>query len=244
MFASVPRLPRLLGQGVFIDTLHRAVEDGRIVLRDVRPDGSQNTYWRKPPSSEEYAKKGLEIVPIEHAELHKLDPELLHPGRLPMLWQSDSGPITAGEIRGFFDGVDAPKLASDAVLFEAIQATVQAGFLMARHQGSAYCNEAIPDAVLNDDLELLIPLAPISGSELTQNALPAAWEGETSSVGKIMSRISHAQKTHRFRGGRLLRLINDGLAKKLFETTEGSLGTALRPLTVPIRSVYKFHTPL
>ena len=221
MFASVPRLPRLLGQGVFIDTLHRAVEDGRIVLRDVRPDGSQNTYWRKPPSSEEYAKKGLEIVPIEHAELHKLDPELLHPGRLPMLWQSDSGPITAGEIRGFFDGVDAPKLASDAVLFEAIQATVQAGFLMARHQGSAYCNEAIPDAVLNDDLELLIPLAPISGSELTQNALPAAWEGETSSVGKIMAALATRKDTP-IPWGTIVEVINDGLAKKLFETTEGS----------------------
>ena len=77
---------------------------------------------------EEYAKKGLEIVPIEHAELHKLDPELLHPGRLPELWQSDSGPITAGEIRGFFDGVDAPKLASDSVLFEAIQDHCSGGF--------------------------------------------------------------------------------------------------------------------
>ena len=93
-------MPRLLGRKVFVETLHRAVQEGRIVLRDVRPDGSQNTYWRKPPSLEEFANKGLEIVPIEHAELHKLDPELLHPGRLPELWQSDSGPITAGEIRG------------------------------------------------------------------------------------------------------------------------------------------------
>ena len=195
MFASVPRLPRLLGRKVFVETLHRAVQEGRIVLRDVRPDGSQNTYWRKPPSLEEFANKGLEIVPIEHAELHKLDPELLHPGRLPELWQSDSGPITTGEIRGFFDGVDAPKLASDSVLFEAIQATVQAGSLMAYRQDRAYCNEAIPDAVLNGDLELLIPLAPISGSELTQNALPEAWEGETSSVGKIMAALAKHKGT-------------------------------------------------
>ena len=221
MFASVPRLPRLLGQGVFVDTLHRAVEDGRIVLRDVRPDGSQNTYWRKPPPSEEYAKKGLEIVPIEHAELHKLDPELLAPGRLPMLWQSDSGPITVGEIRGFFDGVDVPKLASDSVLFEAIQATVQAGSLMAYRQDRAYCNEAIPDAVLNGDLELLIPLAPISGSELTQNALPAAWEGETSSVGKIMAALAKHKGTP-IPWGLVVDAVNEGLAKKLFEIAEGS----------------------
>ena len=66
---------------------------------------------------------------------------------------------------------------------------------MAYRQDRAYCNEAIPDAVLTDDLELLIPLAPISGSELTQNALPAAWEGETSSVGKIMNALA-TRKRH------------------------------------------------
>jgi hypothetical protein len=213
MFASVPRLPRLLGQGVFIDTLHRAVEDGRIVLRDVRPDGSQNTYWRKPPSLEEFANKGLEIVPIEHAELHKLDPELLAPGRLPMLWESDSGPITVGEIRGFFDGVDAPKLASDAVLFEAIQTIVQTGSLMAYRQDRAYCNEAIPDAVLTDDLALLLPLDAVTGSDLTQNALPAAWEGETSSVGKIMAALAKHKGTP-IPWGTIVEVINDGLAKK------------------------------
>jgi hypothetical protein len=228
MFASVPRLPRLLGQGVFVDTLHRAVEDGRIVLRDVRPDGSQNTYWRKPPPSEEYAKKGLEIVPIEHAELHKLDPELLAPGRLPMLWESNSGPITVGEIRGFFDGVDAPKLASDAVLFEAIQATVQAGSLMAYRQDRAYCNEALPEAVLTDELALLLPLEAISGSELTQNALPAAWEGETSSVGKIMAALAKHKGTP-IPWGTIVEVINDGLAKNLFEIAEGSLAWPCAP---------------
>ena len=221
MFASVPRLPRLLGQGVFVDTLHRAVEDGHIVLRDVRPDGSQNTYWRKPPSAEEYAKKGLEIVPIEHAELHKLDPELLAPGRLPELWQSDSGPITVGGIRGFFDGVDAPKLASDAVLFEAIQTIVQTGSLMAYRQDRAYCNEAIPDTVLTDDLALLLPLDAVTGSDLTQNALPAAWEGETSSVGKVMAALVARTGTP-IPWGTILNAINDGLAQNLFETTEGS----------------------
>ena len=221
MFASVPRLPRLLGQRVFIDTLHRAVEDGRIVLRDVRPDGSQNTYWRKPPPSEEYAKKGLEIVPIEHAELHKLDPELLHPGRLPMLWESDSGPITVGGIRGFFDGVDVPKLASDAVLFEAIQTIVRTGSLMAYRQDRAYCNEAIPDAVLTDDLALLLPLEAISGSELTQNALPAAWEGETSSVGQVMSALA-ARKSTPIPWEMIVDAVREGLAGNLFEIADGS----------------------
>jgi hypothetical protein len=228
MFASVPRLPRLLGQGVFVDTLHRAVQDGRLVLRDVRPDGSQNTYWRKPPSLEEFANKGLEIVPIEHAELHKLDPELLSPGRLPMLWESDSGPITVGGIRRFFDGVDAPKLASDAVLFEAIQTIVQTGSLMAYRQDRAYCNEAIPDTVLTDELALLLPLEAVRGSDLTQHTLPEAWEEETSSVSRVMAVLA-ARKGTPIPWGTIVEVINDGLAKNLFEIAEGSLAWPCAP---------------
>ena len=41
MFASLSRLPRLLNRQVFIDTLRRGVTEGRVVLRAVRPDGSQ-----------------------------------------------------------------------------------------------------------------------------------------------------------------------------------------------------------
>ncbi len=44
MFASLPRLPRLLGRKVFVETLQHGVTEGRIVLRSVRPDGSQHTY--------------------------------------------------------------------------------------------------------------------------------------------------------------------------------------------------------
>ena len=47
MFASLPRLPRLLNRQTFIDTLRRGVTEGKIVLRAVRPDGSQQTHWRE-----------------------------------------------------------------------------------------------------------------------------------------------------------------------------------------------------
>ena len=104
MFASLPRLPRLLNRQVFVDTLRRGVTEGQIVLRLVRPDGSQQTYWREAPDSDEDLwKKELEIVPIEYGELHNLSPELLAPGRLPELWQDDNVPTTIGAIREFFD---------------------------------------------------------------------------------------------------------------------------------------------
>ena len=217
MFASLSRLPRLLNRQVFVDTLRRGVTEGQIVLRIVRPDGSQNTYWREISLTDEDSReKALEIVPIEHAELHDLSAELLVPGKLPELWQGDGVPITIGAIREFFDGDEVPKLASDNVLSEAIQSAVQNGLLMARHKGKAYLKEAIPDAEITDELELLTPLEPIGGSEIGHTALPDAWENETSSIGKLMNVLA----THKGTPIPWLLIrdaITDGVSKNLFE---------------------------
>lgn len=217
MFASLSRLPRLLNRQVFVDTLRRGVTEGQIVLRIVRPDGSQNTYWREISLTDEDSReKALEIVPIEHAELHDLSAELLVPGKLPELWQGDGVPITIGAIREFFDGDEVPKLASDNVLSEAIQSAVQNGLLMARHKDKAYLKEAIPDAEITDELELLTPLEPISGSEIGHTALPDAWENETSSIGKLMNVLA----THKGTPIPWLLIrdaITDGVSKNLFE---------------------------
>ena len=222
MFASLSRLPRLLNRQVFIDTLRRGVTEGRVVLRAVRPDGSQQTHWREAPTADEDLwQKELEIVPIEHAELHNLNPELLAPDRLPELWQGDSVSTTIGAIREFFNGDDVPKLASDEILLDAIRSAVQNGLLMARRQSKAYLKESIPDTEITDDLELLPPLEPISGSELSHNNLPDAWENETSSVGKIMRTLAV------FKGlpipwSLIVDAVNDAQDKRFFEFIDGS----------------------
>ncbi|MXY29380.1 ATP-binding protein [Candidatus Poribacteria bacterium] len=222
MFASLPRLPRLLNRQVFIDTLRRGVTEGQIVLRTVRPDGSQQTYWREASlTDEDIWKKELEIVPIAYAELHNLSPELLRPGQLSELWQDDNLPITVGAIREFFKGDDVPKLASDEILFKTIQSATQAGLLMARRDNKAYLKEHIPDAEMTDDMELLKPLEPISGSELSHNNLPDAWENETSSVGKIIHALA-LLKGSPIPWSLTVDAINDGLDKKRFEFIEGS----------------------
>ena len=222
MFASLPRLPRLLNRQVFIDTLRRGVTEGKIVLRTVRPDGSQHTYWREAPTADEDIwKKELEIVPIEHAELHTLNPELLRPGQLPELWQDDDLLITVGALREFFNEDDVPKLASDKVLLEAIQSTVRNSLLMARRKNKAYLKEDIPNTELTDDLELLVPLEPIRGSELSHKALPDAWENETSSVGKIIHVLS-VIKGSPIPWSLIVDAINDARDKRLFEFIEGS----------------------
>ena len=228
MFASLPRLPRLLGRKVFIETLQRGVTEGRIVLRAVRSDGSQRTYWCESPPDEDLLKKDLEIVPIEHAELHNFNPELLRPNGLPELWQGENASITVGAIREFFGGDDVPKLASDEILFGAIRDAVEAGWLMAHHQNRTYLEEAIPDAVLNDDLELFHPLARISGLEISQNSLPEAWEEGTSSVGKVMD-VLVTSKRIPIPWKLIVDAVNDGLSNNLFEITKGS---PVKPWTV------------
>ena len=221
MFASLPRLPRLLGSGVFVETLQRAVTEGRIMLRFVRPDGSQHTYWRESPPTEDSAEKDLDIVPIEHAELHNLSPNLLHPEGLPELWQGNNASITVGAIREFFEGDDVPKLASDEILFGAVKAAVEAGFLMARYQNRAYLGETIPDAELSDNVQLFPPLASISGAELSQNTLPEAWEEGLSSVSKVMDALA-TSKGIPIPWKLIVDAVNDGLSNNLFEITKGS----------------------
>ena len=222
MFASLPRLPRLLNRQVFIDTLRRGVTEGRIVLRNVRPDGSQQTHWCEVlTADEDFWKKALEIVPIEHAELHNFNPELLRPGQLPELWQGDNVPTTVGAIREFFNGDDVPKLASDNIFLEAIQSAVQNGLLMARRQGKAYLKEIILDAEIIDDLELLMPLESITGSEISHKVLPEAWNKETSSVGKIIHALT-VLKGSPIPWPLIVDAVNDARDKRFFEFTEDS----------------------
>ena len=222
MFASLSRLPRMLNRQVFVDTLRRGVTEGQIVLRIVRPDSSQNTYWRETlTTDEDYWQKALEIVPIEHAELHTLSADLLVPGQLPELWQGDNVPTTAGTIREFFKEDDVPKLASDEILLEAIRAAIQSGLLMARRQNRAYLKENIPDTEITDDLELLAPLEPIGGSEISYKALPDAWKNETSSVDKIMHTLA-VIKGSPIPWSLIVDAVNDAREKRLFEFIDGS----------------------
>lgn len=221
MFASLPRLPRLLGRKVFFETLQRGITAGRIVLRDVRSDGSQRTFYRESPPAEDLAKRDLEIVPVEHAELHNLRPELLRPGVIPELWQNDNVPITVGGIREFFAQDDVPKLASNEILFDAIRAAVDAGMLMGRNQSQAYFKEGVPDTEIHDDLELLAPPEPIRGSEITQHTLSDAWDGNTSSVAKVIAALA------KLRSGPvpwvlIVDAVNDGLDNGLFEIADSN----------------------
>ena len=125
------------------------------------------------------------------------------------------------EFARFFNGNDIPKLASDAILFDAIKSAIQNGVLTARLAGKAYFKESISDAEITDNLELLAPLEAISGSEIGHSALPDAWEDETVSISKIMDALAVSKGTP-IPWSLIRDAVTDGASKNLFEFTKGS----------------------
>ncbi len=218
MFASVARLPRMLSRKVFLETLRRGVAEGTIVLRDVRGDGSQNTYWRHSPSDDLLWQRGVEILPLVHAELHRLEPELLRPNAIPELWQPDEYPLKVSAILEYFNGEEAPKLASDAILFGAVKSAIEARFVMGRSGREDYIGEDVADAAIDVDWELLPPPAEIRGSEITRHTLPKAWEGDTSTVGRVRDALGE-QRGAKPSWALIKDAVNKGVEGRLFEVT-------------------------
>ena len=215
MFASLPRLPRLLSRQVFLNTLRRGVMEGRIVLRDVRGDGSQNTYWRHAPEDDLLWQKGMEIIPVEHAELHRLEPDLLRPD---VLWQSDEYPLKVSTILDYFNGEAAPKLASDEILFGSVKSAIEARFVMGRAGGEDYIGEDVAHATIDAEWEVLSPPAAIRVSEIAPNALRAAWEDGVSTVGKVRDELAN-QRGAKPPWALIKDAVNQGVANQLFEIT-------------------------
>ncbi|MGH2458401.1 MAG: DUF499 domain-containing protein, partial [Chloroflexota bacterium] len=189
-FAQFPRLPRLLRPRALLDTLVRGVREGQIVLRLRRPDGSAQTWWRVEPDAETLARPELEVVPAGSAELADLSPELIAPGKLVGLWQVEADPLRPGNLRAYFDGQRAPRLASDEVLWDAIRQAVRRGLVMARDTRASYLREDLPSGFAGDDLQLLPPPPPVRGEEIRPDALPEAWSDGTSTAATIWESLT------------------------------------------------------
>jgi hypothetical protein len=177
-FGQFPRLPRLLRPQALFDTLVRGVREGVLVLRLPRSDGSVRTWWRLPPDADMLHRRELEVQPASVARLHNLEAALLTPERLGELGLTM--PVSLQQLQALFDGTAAPRLASPAVLTEAVRLAVQQGSLMALMHGAAYHREPLPEGPLPGDVRLLPAPAPLSGADLTPQTVPEAWtERET-----------------------------------------------------------------
>ena len=222
-FAQFPRLPRLLRPQSLLDSLARAAREGTVVLEVTRADGSRRSIWRREPLPEDLDRPELEVVPLPYARLHGLAGELLVPGALEDLWPTEGDPLKVSAVESYFDGVGVPALADPGVLDQAVRQAVKRGLLMARaHDGTTYLRQELPDdRAVDHDLDLMIPPAPVLGSQIGPRELPEAWDDKQTTAAEI------AVAMEKRRGGAvpwvIIRdAIAEALSNALFERADGT----------------------
>jgi hypothetical protein len=219
-FGQFPRLPRLLRPESLYETLKRGIRQGAMMLRLLRPDGSAQTWWLVPPDDEMLRRSEMEVQPAGQAELYNLSPELLKPGQINGLWPTGGNSLTLERARGFFEGVNMPRLVEPDVLDKAIRQAVQRGMLMVRMNEYSFYQEELPDGRLPDSLELLLPPPRISGGHLTPQALPEVWQDGQAILADIAASLATKQG-YTIPWAILNEAVNEALSLGFFEVAGG-----------------------
>ncbi len=220
VFGQFSRLPRLLRATSLYDTVKRGVENGVLVLRLPRPDGTAQTWWQKAPDDETLRRPEMEIQPISAAALEQLSYDQLRPDQLDGLWP-DGKPLTVERLRGYFNGRSAPRLASNDVADMAVRDAVKRGTLMARINGRSLFREDLPSGTLAADMILLPPPARIGSGDLTAHALPEVWIDNHARLKDIEAALA-AKLGHDVPWPLLVDAVNEAVELGLFEVATGS----------------------
>jgi hypothetical protein len=192
-FAQYPHLPKMLKASAILETLAGGCENGTFVLRLVRPDRTQRTWWMSRPDENALNDPALELVLPEGAEIAEVAPSLLAPGTLPELWAGDeiavkavanyfSGSTVMVERDGYKEPLQIPK-ADPSVIDKAVNAAVESGILWLLSGPASVLSEPIPAGVLNPSATLRPPPEPVGAPEILAENLPQAWtDGEASAL--------------------------------------------------------------
>ena len=210
-FARYPHLPKVLQPKLVTDTVLAGVRDGLFVARLPRPDGSYRTWWREDVDSVAAADAALEIVLPEKARLARLNEELLAPGQLPGLWESANGGgqvVSVATLLKYFAGgytatipqegydeyASIPACPGDTVL-EAVGRAVERGIIWMTNPPATSWKEPIPAGALNDNATLHPPPASVPPQNLTQEAMPTAWQGDRTTGLALTQVLSQERST-------------------------------------------------
>lgn len=192
-FYQFRRLPPLLRPELIEGSLRHGVQAGLFCLRNQRPDGTSEVFWRSEPTEEQMRRPGSEVVLLQHAVLERLRPQLLSPGALPGLWAGPNGP-TVGRLRAFFGGEHAPRLREGA-LDAAISDAVREGLVALEVEGRTYLAEPLPEGGVPPESVLTIAPEPVSPEAILPGALPAGWpSGMVTDLAKVATAVAAARK--------------------------------------------------
>ncbi len=233
-FARYPHLPKVLRPQVVRETVLQGVERGLLVARLARPDGSARTWWREPVDAESVDDSALEVVLPGAAELGRLDPVLLEPGKLAGLWPDGGREVEFTALLEYFGGdftVTVPREGYDdvveipgcspSVVEEFVCRAVKQGFVWLRNGPTSVWKEEVPYGVLDERAVLLPPPEGLTPHELVEEALPGAWrDGDTS--GWALSQALSQARGEQVPWGLLREGIANAVVSRWLEVAEGS----------------------
>ena len=192
LYASEPRLPRLLSPRLFRETLAEGCRQGLFVLRYVRPFGTEDCWWRTEVDDSDLSRDDLTVLPASTATLTHLTPDLLAPSILPELWPNTQI-VRYSDLQTYFNGEASvsphtPKITPEA-LAAAVREAIKSGVVLARTLTTSYQGEEIPAADVRADTELLPAAKQLSAQDLLPTSLPAVWSNDAAPVSLIADEL-------------------------------------------------------
>lgn len=187
VFSQTPALPKIVRPSDVYETIAKGAEDGMLVLRLKRPDGSVRTWWHERCESATMQDRELEAWLPEAAELTSLPPALLAPGRVPDLWHEDELPVA--ELRRYFGGGHTVQIeidegysearaiprVPDEILGAAIAEAVRTKQVWLYGEGISLYGEPADADAISDGCILLPKPKTLVALDLEPEKIPTAW---------------------------------------------------------------------
>ena len=191
-FARRPNLPKLLSQQTVTNTIADAVQRGVLALRHVRPDGSEQWFWRSKIDVADWEKSGEAWLP-QKAVLNSVSARAILPEALPGLWPAEPNGVELAALCSWFDGAHAfeevtqpgyppesraiPQ-AAVAEVHKAVAQAVKAGDLWLVLGNDSVWQEEPTAIQLDAKARIFRRPPPLNAIELLPGALKDAWSNE------------------------------------------------------------------
>ena len=188
-FARQPSLPKLLNPQTVTNTIADAVQRGVLAMRHVRPDGSEQWFWRSKIDVTDWAKNGEAWLPSK-AVLNSLSPRAVLPESLPGMWPAEPAGVELTTLCSWFDGKHAfqettqpgyppesraiPQVAV-AEIHKAVTQAVKAGDLWLVFGNDSVWQEEPSALQLDATAKIYRRPATLNSIELLPGALADAW---------------------------------------------------------------------
>jgi hypothetical protein len=191
-FARRPNLPKLLSQQTVTNTIADAVQRGVLALRHVRPDGSEQWFWRSNIDVADWEKTGEAWLPNKSV-LNTVSAKAILPEALPGLWPPEPNGVELAALCSWFDGTHAfqevtqpgyppeprpiPQVAVVEVHKAVAQAVKSGDLWLVLGNDSVWLEE--PTAIqLDPGARLNRRPTPLNAIELLPGALKDAWSSD------------------------------------------------------------------